>query len=300
MSDHLKSGFANRTLPSQQTRDEILDQINPDDFSWAIPIMRAGYGGRALVYLTIAGTSLWSIWQGGEAKGTTAALEWLDGGWGTIVLLFIILGLAAYALWRVVDSIWDLEAYGRGMKGLVARTAMIVTGLIHLVMAGLAVTVLIDHQSEGRSGGGTLTELAASSTGTMLLGAAGLLTLGAAGYYLHKAWDEGYRVHLRANQLTRRLNTLLKMGVAANGVVIGVIGALILKAAMSASAENPDGIGSVFDWLQEQVFGQILVTALCLGLLGFALFCWINAMYRVVPKASQSGTETLGDALGDN
>ncbi|AHD08159.1 DUF1206 domain-containing protein [Phaeobacter gallaeciensis] len=297
MSDRLKSELANRTLPSQQTRNEILDQINPDDFSWAIPIMRTGYGGRALVYLTIAGTSLWSIWQGGDAKGTTAALEWLDGGWGTIVLLFIILGLTAYAIWRVVDSIWDLEAYGLGVKGLVARTAMIVTGLVHLVMAGLAVAVLIDHQSDSNSRGDKIAQLASSSTGTIIFSVVGLLTLSAAVYYLHKAWDEGYRTHLKANQLTRRLNTLLKIGVAANGVVIGVIGALIMKAAVSASADNPDGIGSVFDWLQAQVFGQILVTALCLGLLGFALFCWINALYRVVPKASSSGTKTLGDVL---
>ncbi|ATG44738.1 Domain protein of Unknown Function [Phaeobacter piscinae] len=297
MSDHLKSGHANNALPSQKSRNEILDQINPDDFSWAIPIMRAGYGGRALVYLTIAGTSLWSIWKGGDAKGTTAALEWLDSGWGTIVLLAITLGLAAYALWRVVDSIWDLEAYGTGIKGLIARAAMIVTGLIHLVMAGLAGTVLIDHQSGNSSGGGKIAQLVSSSAGAVLLGVVGLLMLGSAGYYLHKAWSEGYRTHLKANATTRRLNTPLKIGVAANGVVIGVIGALIIRAAMFASADNPGGIGSVFDWLREQVFGQFLVTTLCFGLLGFALFCCINALYRVVPKASGRGTKTLGDAL---
>ncbi|AUQ73119.1 DUF1206 domain-containing protein [Phaeobacter piscinae] len=297
MSDRLFSGLANRALPSEHTRNEILDQINPDDFSWAIPIMRTGYGGRALVYLTIAGTSLWSIWQGGGAKGTTEALEWLDGGWGTIVLLAIILGLAAYAVWRVVDSVWDLEAYGAGIKGLIARTAMVVTGLVHFVMAGLAVTVLIDHQSGNGSGGDKIAQLASSPAGAILLGTAGLLTLGAAGYYLHKAWSEGYQTHLKANATTRRLNTPLKIGVAANGVVIGVIGALIIRAAMFASADNPGGIGSVFDWLREQVFGQFLVTTLCFGLLGFALFCCINALYRVVPKASGRGTKTLGDAL---
>ncbi|KII13833.1 DUF1206 domain-containing protein [Phaeobacter sp. S60] len=299
MSDHLLSGFANRALPSQKTRNEILDQINPDDFSWAIPIMRTGYGGRALVYLTIAGTSLWSIWQGGGAKGTTEALEWLDGGWGTIVLLAIILGLMAYAVWRVVDSVWDLEAYGAGIKGLIARTAMVVTGLVHLVMASIAITVLIDHRSGNASGGGQFTQLVSSSADSILLGAVGLMTLGAAGYYLHKAWSENYRTHLKANSITQRLNTLLKIGVAANGVVIGVIGVLIIQAAMFASADNPGGIGSVFDWLREQVFGQILVTALCFGLLGFALFCCINALYRVVPKASDRGTKTLGDALSD-
>ena len=287
-------GFAGRALPSQSTRDEILDQINPDDFSWAVPIMRAGYAGRALVYLTVAGTSLWSIWQGGEANSTTDALRWLDDGIGLAVLLLIILGLSAYALWRVVDSVWDLEAYGSGLKGIIARAGMIVTGLVHLAMAGLALTVLIGSRSGSGSG---ITDAAASSAGTAILAVVGLLTLGAGGYYLHKAWTEGYRNHLRGNQITLRLNTLLKIGVAANGAVIGIIGLLILQAALSASAASPEGIGSVFDWLREQMFGQILVTSLCLGLLGFSLLCAVNALYRIVPKASDRGTQTLRDAL---
>ncbi|UWQ42024.1 DUF1206 domain-containing protein [Leisingera aquaemixtae] len=277
-------------------RRKRLQDVDPADFAWAVPVMRTGYAGRALVYLAVAGVSLRSIWEGGEAKGTAAALEWLQGGWGTAVIILITIGLFAYAVWRMVDSFWDLEAYGSGAKGLIARAGMIVTGLIHLGLGILALSVLTGS-GEAAEGGGGLSGYFNSAAGKAALGIAGILTIGAGGYYIRKAWKETYRNHLRANPVTLHLNSALKAGLAAHGVVIAIIGFLILQAALSASGTPEAGIGTAFDWLHDKVYGRILVTVLCVGLLGFALFCLVNALYRIVPKASDSGTETLRAAL---
>lgn len=56
-------------------------------------------------------------------------------------------------------------------------------------------------------------------------------------------------------------------------------------------------MGSAFDWLSTKAYGRVLVTLLYLGLLGFALFCLVNACYRIVPKATDPTTETLQGAL---
>lgn len=278
-------------------RRKRLQEVDPADFAWAVPIMRTGYAGRALVYLAVAGVSLRSIWQGGEAKGTAAALEWLQGGWGTAVIILITIGLFAYAVWRMVDSFWDLEAYGSGAKGLIARAGMIVTGLIHLGLGILALSVLTGSGDASEGGGGGLGGYFDSTAGQAALAVAGILTIGSGGYYIRKAWKESYRNHLRANPVTLHLNTALKAGLAAHGVVIAIIGGLILQAALSASGAPEGGIGTAFDWLHDKVYGRILVTILCVGLLGFALFCLVNALYRIVPKASDSATETLRAAL---
>ncbi|MEY8802584.1 DUF1206 domain-containing protein [Leisingera sp. XS_AS12] len=278
-------------------RRQRLEAVNAEDFAWAVPVMRAGYAGRALVYLAVAGVSLYSIWQGGEAKGTAEALEWLQGGWGTAIVVLIALGLFAYALWRAVDSIWDLEAYGNGAKGLVARVSMFTTGLVHLGLGGLAVAVLLGFGDGSGGQGGGLATLLAQPGGRIAVFVAGLLTLGAAGYYLQKAWRETYRAHLRAVPTTVHMNTLLKAGIAAHGVVIAIIGVLILQAALSSSGAPAGGMGSAFDWLSTKAYGRVLVTLLCLGLLGFALFCLVNACYRIVPKATDPTTETLQGAL---
>lgn len=278
-------------------RRKRLQDVNPDDFAWAVPVMRVGYAGRALTYLAVAGVSLYSIWRGGEAKGTAEALEWLQGGWGTAIVVLIAIGLFAYAVWRMIDSFWDLEAYGSGAKGLTARAGMIVTGLVHLALGALALMVVIGSGDASSGQGGYLTNLLGKPGGQAALTVAGVLTIGAGGYYLYKAWSEAYRKHLCANPATMHLNAALKAGLAAHGVVVAIIGVLILQTALSASGAQAGGMGSAFDWLSAKAYGRILVTVLCFGLLGFALFCFVNALYRIVPKAADRTTETLRDAL---
>ena len=39
------------------------------------------------------------------------------------------------------------------------------------------------------------------------------------------------------------------------------------------------------------------MTFLCIGLLGFSLVCFVNAAWRIVPKADDRGLQTLKDML---
>ncbi|MBF9044773.1 DUF1206 domain-containing protein [Rhodobacterales bacterium HKCCE4037] len=280
------------------TRAKILNDVNPDDFRWALPIMRTGYSGRGLVYTVVAGLSLWSIWRGGEAQGTQSAMQSLSGTWGTVILIAIAVGMFAYAIWRLVDAIWDLEAYGTEAKGLVARAGMIVTGLAHAGIGVLALGALgwMQANSGGGEGGGSSSYISAilqMPGGVWIVGIAGLLTLAAGGYYIRKAVKQDYLDSLAANRVTRHLNLVLQIGVAAQGVVVGVIGGLILYAALRNNPEEAGGLDAVFEWLRDQPYGQVLVTVLCLGLLGFALFCFVNAAYRIIPKAYDGDTPSL-------
>ena len=284
--------------------------MSKQDLSWAVPVMRAGYAGRGLVYLVVAGFSLYAIWSGGEAKGTSSALAQLETtGWGTVVLFLIMLGMAAYALWRYVDAFFDLEDYGADGEGLVARIGMVVTGTIHLGL-GVAALLLL-FTSGGSSGGGSGGDGSGDGSsipkavetvmswpgGRWLVGLAGLATIGAGIYYAVKAVKEKYRESLRANHFTTNYNWALKAGVFAQGVIITLIGGFFTYAAWRGNPEEAGGLDQAFSWLGEQIYGQALVVAVCVGLLGFALFCFVNAAYRIVPKASDPGVRTLGAKL---
>lgn len=267
---------------------------------WAIALMRVGYLGRGLVYLAVAGISLYSIWRGGQAQDTSSALGWLENTWGGGLALFLILlGMLAYAIWRVVDAAYDLEDYGSDGKGIVARLGMLVTGTIHLGIGVLAFSLLF-----GRGGGGEGSSIPRYVGAVMgwpggrwIIGLVALLILGAGAYYLRQGWKNEYRKHLRANRFTARWNTVLKAGVMAHGAVIGVIGLLFLFAAWRANPQEAGGVGEAFSWLYDQAYGRILVTALCVGLVGFAIFCLVNAAYRIVPKASGPDLQSLADKL---
>ncbi len=91
---------------------------------------------------------------------------------------------------------------------------------------------------------------------------------------------------------------MLRAGVAAQAALVTVAGGLLTLAGVRADSSEAGGIGEVFEWLQSQPFGQVLVVAMCVGLLGFAIFCFVNAAYRIIPVLHDGdGPETLGDSL---
>lgn len=278
------------------------------DLAWTVPVMRAGYAGRGLVYLAVAGFSLYAIWRGGQAEGASSALRQLETTVGGGVVLFLIfLGMLAYALWRLVAALYDLEDRGTGGKGIVARVGMAVTGLIHLSIGFLAFSLLFlggDGSGGGGSGGGegsamsqALGAIMAWPGGRWVVIAVGLVVAGAGFYYIRKGWKGTYRRHLRANRFTTGWNWLLKAGVIAHGVVIVIVGGLFVQAGWRVAPDEAGGADKAFSWLTGQPYGQVLVAAICLGLLGFALFCFVNAAYRVVPRVAGGDVETLAARL---
>ena len=266
---------------------------------WALPIMRLGYAGRGLTYVAIAGLSLWAIWQGGQAQGTSEVLEQIETSpMGAIVLMIIGVGLLCYTLWRLLSAWADLENYGQRADGLIARGGMITTGLIHAAIGIGAIILVFEGQEDDyqRSHIIRATEMVmAVPFGVWLVGIAGALTCGAGLYYLHKAWSQSYRDHLAANHFTSHWNRLLQAGVAAQGIVILIVSMFLMYAFWTHDPDQAGGLDKTFDWLAQQVFGQVLVTGLCFGLLGFALFLFVNARYRIVPGLSDPDLKSLAD-----
>ncbi|PZX50295.1 DUF1206 domain-containing protein [Cereibacter changlensis] len=273
--------------------------MTEQDLNWADPVMRAGFVGRGLIYVVIAILASFAIWSGGTPEGTTAALEAIETEpWGVALLLLIALGLLSYAVWRGVAAVWDLEDYGSDGKGMVARAGQIVTAVIHVGLAFAAIIVLIGSGNEEGSSIAKGTEwLMSMPFGRILVGLVGAVQIGAGGYYIHKGLTRKYMQELKATSATLRLQPVLTAGVVAQGVVIAVIGFLFILAAWRSNPDEAGGLGAAFDWLREQMFGTWLVSALAAGLLAFALFCFVNAGYRIIPKLRDDTIETLGQRV---
>ncbi|WP_099823212.1 DUF1206 domain-containing protein [Oceaniglobus indicus] len=279
--------------------DTHTDTTSDHDFGWAVVIMRAGYLGRALVYLAVAGISLWAIATGGQASGTSDALSRLEDIGGIPALVAIALGMLSYAIWRLVDALYDLEDYGSDGEGIIARLGMLVTGIIHLAIGFIAAGLIFNT---GSGGGSSISKVVSNIMdlpgGRWIVGVIGLIIVASGIYYIHKGWTRSYRKHLRANTVTRNAAPVLTAGVIAQGVIVGGIGGLFVLAAVRRSPGEAGGMGKMFNWAYSTPFGATVVIAICIGLLGFALFCVVNAIWRIVPKADDSEElQTLSAAL---
>lgn len=275
----------------------MAERSDTEDLEWTMPVMRAGYAGRGLIYVIVAVLALLAIWRGATPGGTSEALQAIEtAAWGVLLLSLAALGLVAYALWRVVAAIWDLEDHGGGAAGMAARAGQAVTGLVHLALAASVVAIVF---SAGEGGGGESSIargtrwLMGMPFGQILVGAVGAVLIGAGGYYLRKGITRTYMEDLRTRPLTLRLRPALTAGLVAHAAALAIIGGLFVLAALQADPDEAGGLGAAFDWLRDQPYGTALVTLLSVGLLAFALFCFVNAAFRIVPRLRGDDVETL-------
>ena len=274
--------------------------VKNSDLSWSVPVMRIGFAGKGLVYMTVAGFSLYAIWRGGQAQSTESALSQLETTiWGKGTLFLIFLGMIAFAVWSLVDSLYDLDNRGTDPKGVAARSGMIGAALVHLAIGALAFSLLFTgRKEEGESSiANAVTTVMSWPGGRWIIGIAGLVVLGVGSYFVLDGIKEKYREYIQANRFTESWNWLLKAGVIARGIIIAITGALFVQAAWRADPRTAGGTEKAFSWLIHQPYGRVLVAAICVGLVGFCAFCFVSAGYRVIPKVPGDNIETLAARL---
>lgn len=258
--------------------------------------MRVGYAARAGLYALVGVLTSWSALSGGDGEGTEEAFESLSYQiWGDALLSVIAGGLVAFCLWRIFDAVFDLDEYGADAKGVVSRASLAVTGLLYLFVAFTAAEIAL--LSEGRDEVGSSAERATGAAlaqpfGPWLVMAFGLGFLVAGVYYFRKALAETYKENIRDTRLTEALESVCKYGLMAHGVLLLFIGVFLVFAGWTVRAEEAGGIGEVFQAVRGQPFGRWLLGFLGLGMIAFAVYCLVEAFYRIVPKAS-GDTETL-------
>jgi hypothetical protein len=224
--------------------------------------------------------------------------------------------MLAFAVWRIVEGWYDLDDRGADAKGIAGRVTMIMSGLVSLGIAGIAFVLLLADLGGGgaadaaAAAAGAAGNEAGSGTGSShidhgvatvmgwpagrwIVGLIGLAIIGSGIFQFVKAGKETYRRHLISNRFTRRWNWALKAGVMARGVIIGVVGVLFVLAAWRVDPHEAGGVDKAFDWLTGQPYGWLIVAAICIGLLGYALFSFASAAYRFVPKVVGGDIETL-------
>ena len=259
-------------------------------------IMRAGYGARGFIYILLGYLTLLAAFTSAQASGTGDALATLrEQPLGVAALWAIGLGLLAYLVWRVTAGIADVEDHGTDAKGLVARTGQVVTGLIH---GGIGISVF-GLAMGGSSGGGSAEDwtqkLMAMPMGRYLVAAGALILLGAGIYYAYKGFSGKYKEHLRADKSLRKAEPLLKGGLIIYGILLGIVAFSLGYAALTSDPSEAGGLGQALHSIREVAFGRILLGIAGVGLLGFALYNFAEARYRIIPRIAGPDVQTLAN-----
>lgn len=251
---------------------------------------RVGYAAKGVVYIIIGLlAALAAFGQGGtttDRKGAVQAIY--EQPFGKVLLGLVIVGLIGYVLWCLIKAAADTEAKGSDLKGIAVRLFYVGVAISYGSLAYAAFKVVTNTGSSGKSSDTNAqdwtAELLKQPFGMFLVIIAGLVGLGVAGYQFYRAYSAKFKKHLELSQIDVRMRNwvigLGRFGLAARGIVFGIIGIFLIIAALKQDAGQAKGLGGALQEVAQQPYGQILLGLVGAGLIAYGLFSLAEARYR--------------------
>lgn len=267
------------------TMPEAAREVAP----WVAKLARAGYVAKALLYATVGILAAQAaLGRGGRTTDLGGALhEVVRAPMGNVLLLAIAVGLAGYALWRLVDAVTDAEGKGGDAKGIARRLGSALRGLAHGGLALAAYQLATGSGGDGGDGTEALASDAVDIAGPWLLWVAAGGVIAYAGYQLYRAYAAklGSQLDLGAVSaaLGRWVIGLSRLGIAARGIVFGLIGVLLVRAAQHEAPERAGGVRDSLEMLARM--GRWPLAFIAFGLVAYAVYELLNARYRRIRMA---------------
>ncbi|MBL0421880.1 DUF1206 domain-containing protein [Ramlibacter sp. AW1] len=261
---------------------------------WIQRLARMGFAAKGVVYLIIGSLALEAaLGRGGETTDSQGALQAvLQQPFGRVLLGIVAVGLVGYAIWRFVQAGLDPEGIGSDGKGMVTRAAYAISGVLHAALALQATRLALGLGAGGGgdSGPQDWTAMAmAQPMGRWIIAGVGLAIVAFGVAQLVRAYrtDLPGRLDLGRLSPTARVWVVRfgRIGMAARGIVFGVIGGFLVRAALTYDPGKARGLGGALDSLHEQAYGVWLLGLVAAGLIGYGLFQLVHARYGLI-KAS--------------
>lgn len=251
-----------------------------------ITLVRLGHAARGVTYMLLGMLALGT--SGKEIAGAQGAFDYLQGmPMGAPLLWFVAIGLLAYAVFKLLSGIANLENNDSDAMGVAKRVGEIASGIIHLSLSYAAYKFATGALSSS-SGEGRGQEMAQPvmdfELGAVLIGIVGLGMLAAAGMQAKYAATGEFMKHI-ASGAPRGVVHVGRAGHAARAVVFAIIGWSLVRGAWLNSDGAVKGLGEALLSLRDN---GVVYTLVAIGLLLFGAFSLVTARYRIIPDFDRS------------
>ncbi|HEX6936089.1 MAG TPA: DUF1206 domain-containing protein [Actinomycetes bacterium] len=247
-------------------------------------VARVGFLAKGLVYALI-GILAFQIALGdseqADQKGALQAVAEKPGG--SVVLWLMVLGFLGYALWRFSEAAWGRRDEIDEKKRTAKRLGSAANGLIYLAFAVLSFRT-VTGSSSGSSGQSMTAKVLEWPGGQGIVVFAGLVIIAVAIGLTIRGLKTDFEKHLDTARMSQKtfeaVRRLGQVGYVARGIVFGLVGIFVIKAALDHQPGMAEGFDVALKSVADAPFGQFLLMAAAVGLVCFGAYCVAEARYR--------------------
>ncbi len=257
---------------------------------WVRALARAGFIAKGFLFLVI-GTSaimLGAGFRGGRITDPVGAMASIaQMPFGKFLLALIFVGALGHGAWNILRGIADVDSTGKGIKGIIARSAAVGIGIFYLILAATAIQIALFYTNTIENGTGE--ETVAWLFLSIPLGAVVILliALGFFGAAAHESYS-GFTGKFRENYHSWKLSPFVERVVGVLGVIsfttravlYVMVGYFFFLAANLNDVNQAQGMDGALLALAESQFGSILMIISGFGLMCHGILAFFEAKYR--------------------
>jgi hypothetical protein len=252
-------------------------------------LARTGLAAQGVVFLLIALLAV-QVAVGGshthpDQSGALATIA--RQPFGAPLLFLLAAGFCGFALWQATEVIWGARSERDARKEALERAKAAAVALVYLGFGVTAVRIAVGSGSGATS---SSTEKSQTATvlswpgGRLLVGIAALVLIGVGVYSVVKGIRAGFEQRMALERLDPPVRNAVRWtgqaGYTAKGVVFGIVGALVMVAAVQYQPGKAGGLDVALKTLARQPYGSTVLSAIALGLACFGVFSLVDARFR--------------------
>lgn len=255
------------------------------DSDWLSRAARVGLAARGLVYLLIGALAI-EVARGGAARTDQqgALRKIAEQPFGRSMLWLVGAGFLAYGLWRLGEGIWGRREESDERKRTVKRVESLASGVIYLVLCFSALRIAVGSGGGGGKEKSYTARLLEAPGGKTILVVIGLVLIGVAVALAWRGLKTDFEKQLKCGEMSRTtyavVHRLGQVGYLARGLVVGLVGVLVVKAALEQEPDKAAGLDVALESLAAAPFGRGLLLVAAVGLVCFGLYSLAEVRYR--------------------
>lgn len=252
---------------------------------------RTGFSIKGAIYVLLGILAVVAAaGPSGKATGKRGVLMWLEHQpLGPILLILIMVGILGYVALRFMQAFKDTNHKGSSWKGLAIRAFYFIRGTSYLLLL-LACFFIVFPGTKvlDKEDANTMARIIELPAGNIAVAVAGAFFAGFGVFEIGRSLTGNFKHHLNFKNLNERIrgiyNTIGVIGYLARGVILGLTGFLIIKAAFNAYVDKAPFTAQAFHILSS-LLGEFYMGIVAAGLAFYGIFYFIKAkFYQVTMK----------------